>query len=120
MGLGIRDLFSTMMTAVVGWMFYVLAQDRTATIFGSNQIAAAALLGVGLAICITGNRPDAWPLTQTNPLAKFIATMGFLSIGFAIWSMITGSYIITIMLAIIILVMWLLTTLRHLLTKEPV
>jgi hypothetical protein len=118
MSLSIKDAISTILAAAAAGILYVQMQNLSTPLLSSNRLAALALLIIGAVTCAVGNQAPNQAFSKSNPTLMIISILAVLSLVAAAWALITGSQIMVVALAVIILVMWLVTTLRHSLTKQ--
>ncbi|HZJ18408.1 MAG TPA: hypothetical protein VFD45_02205 [Patescibacteria group bacterium] len=112
MKLSLKDIISTILIVIVGVIVYL---DSTGIEFpfSRNYRAGIIMLFVlGLSICAFGSRAT-WPIKSSNLALMFSALFGVLVLIFAIIGIIVGGQFFFYLLACMIVLLWTITTLRH-------
>lgn len=114
MSLSYKDAISTGLTAAVSGLAYVYAKGIHLPIIGSYRVGSTVLLIIGVAMCTFGSSynlsaPGAW----TSPWTITATSLGTLSLILGISGLITGNKIIVLSLVATLVLLWLATTIRH-------
>jgi hypothetical protein len=108
MTLSRKDLAATALTALVVATFFATHEGWNVWLVGdSHRWAAGAILALGVMTCGLGS-PDRGAAT------RLLATLGVLALVLAVLALATGSLTPLSLLAVDIVVLWAVSTLRHL------
>lgn len=110
-----RDLVGTTVAAVVVALYVANVQEWW--FLGSNRWAAATMLAVGLVGCPLGARVAGENLSST-PIV-LLALLGGVALALGVVAIVTGAQWALLGLVLVVVVLWMGTTLRHAVTPPP-
>lgn len=116
MGLTVKDLYSTVLAVIPAGMLYAKSRGIELPLIGdSTRWAVLILAVVGIIMCTTtplGERmaePGIW----SNPWITVAGILGAVCLVLILVGLITGHKLTLTLLASAILILWVITTLRH-------
>lgn len=112
-----KDIIATIVAIVVAFVMYAKLKGMDVPMLGSYRSAAIVLLILGIILCAMGSRPAAGQSFWSNPLTAVISILGIISLIAAIIAIAGNSRPAFISFASITLLMWLITTTKHLFAK---
>lgn len=115
MTLSWKDLVTTILAAFVFGLYFAMTKGIELPIITSYRWAIAALGILGIALCVFSEG------TGTNGMTPYVAIASFLGIAafiLIVYGLITGAEIAFILLTFTLLILWVIATLRHLITKS--
>jgi hypothetical protein len=111
-----KDVTATVLTILAVLVFIATHQGWSLWLVGgSHRWAAGAIFLLGVATCGQGS-------PEKGSGTRFLATLGILAFGLAVAALITGSLTLLSLLVVDIVLLWALSTARHVLghhTHEP-
>lgn len=115
MTLSWRDLVTTVMTAAVAGMYYFRTQNTQLPVIGESFRWLFLVLGLlGLGICIVnGAGSQTNTMNWSNPWTAIAGIMGVISFILIIGGLITGSQTLLVGLVGTIALLWLVSTIHH-------
>ncbi len=111
MGLTWKDIATTILALCVFGIYYAMSKGVSLPLITGYRGAILVLALLGIAMCsLSGG-------TNTNTGVFFIAAsfLGVVALVLIIYGLITGTKIAFVLLAVNLIVLWLIATLRHLL-----
>lgn len=115
MGLTVKDLISTIGAILVALIYYANAKGMDLAIISSTRGTIAALLIVGFAMCALGAKiPEGG---MGSPMMILMSTLGGVALLLAVIGLITGNKSFVVILAALTLIMWVISTIRHIVIK---
>ena len=110
-----RDLAGTIVVALVVLVYVANVQGWW--YLGGNRWAAVTMLAIGIVGCPLGARlvGEKW---SSTPIV-LLALLGFVALTLAVIAIVTGAQWALLGLAVVIVVLWAGTTLRHAVTPPP-
>jgi hypothetical protein len=110
MALTLSDAYISAASLAMGYGLYLEKVGKPIAFVNAHpRWSAFILLMVGLAMCAMGGKNVAFD----NTYMKVMAVVGGLALLIGILGVITGSKIYMYIIAIMIIAMWLVTTIRH-------
>jgi peptidoglycan/LPS O-acetylase OafA/YrhL len=103
-----KDAVTTILAAATGMLAYAKYQNWQSWLIGP-RLGIAVLGGIGMAMCAFGSDNFAHPTAWTVGLS----VLGVIALVLVVAGLITGSQLTFFALAVDILALWLLSTLRH-------
>jgi hypothetical protein len=110
-----RDLAGTLVAALVVLVY--VANVQSWWYLGSNRWGAVTMLAIGAIGCPLGARLEGEKLSST-PIV-LLGTLGVVALVLAVTAIVTGAQWALLALAIVVVVLWAGTTLRHAVTPPP-
>jgi hypothetical protein len=114
-GLSIKDLITTVLVFVVGWISYFQIKGNPLPYLSNIRLASLVVLILGFVICTVGAGNNIWPVKTSNPFLVISAALGFIALIVGVVGIISGNKLVFEVLAGIIILNWLIATFRHLL-----
>jgi len=110
--LTIKDLVATLFAAATVGLYYAKDRAINLPLLNSNRASLIIVLILGLAVCAFSStlNPNSW----SNPWIIFAAVLGGLALLVAVIGLVTGAKVWFTSLVVIVVVLWLITTVRHL------
>ena len=110
-----KDLAGTTVAALVVLVYVANVQDWW--YLGSNRAAAVTMLAIGAVGCPAGARIVGESLT--SPAIMLLGLLGLAALVLGVLAVVTAAQWALIGLAIVVVVLWAGTTLRHAVTPPP-
>lgn len=114
MSLTWRDAVTTIIAAGAVIIAVAAMREWNVPIIGNPRWAALVLIVLGIALCIIGN--TATQTNTSNPYVMLMAILGGGVILLAVLALIIGTAIYVGITAVLIGLMWLVSTIRHLIS----
>ena len=111
-----RDLGATVLAALVVLVY--IANVQGWWYLGSNRWAAVTMLAIGAVSCPLGARIDEIEKGVTTPIV-LLGALGITALVLGIIAIVTAAQWALLALAIVLIVLWAGTTLRHATTTTP-
>jgi hypothetical protein len=111
MALTRKDLVATGLTAVAVLAFLATHEGWNVWLIGDRRWAAGAISLLGIATCAQGS-------PEKGVGTKFLAGLGMLAVVLAVGAIVTGSLTVLSLLVIDMVLLWALSTSRHVLARE--
>ena len=108
MSLTWKDAVTTILAACVFGIYYAQTKGISLPLLSSIRWATIALAILGIAMCAFGAGTS-----QTSQMIRFLSVLGVTSLILIIASLTTGSSLAFLLLTIVIILMWVLSTARH-------
>lgn len=115
MSLTNKDLVTTILAATTAGLYYAQTQGIKLPLITGYRGGILALAIIGIAMCASSGS-ETPSIGSSNPFIVFASILGFVSLVLIVYGLVTGTKIAFTLLTICILVLWLTSTLRHLLT----
>jgi hypothetical protein len=109
--LGGKDILATIFTSGTVGLYYAKEKGLLVPLVSSNRLLFAVLLVVGLVVCAVSSSMGQNP--WSNPWIVAASALGGAALLAAIIGLITGSRQVLLVFVSIIVLLWLLTTTRH-------
>lgn len=114
MSLTWRDAVTTIIAAGAVTIAIAAVKEWNIPIIGNPRWAALILIALGIALCIIGNTSS--QADMSNPYVMIMAILGGGVILLAVLGLIVGAAIYAGVTAALIVLMWLVSTIRHLIS----
>lgn len=110
-----KDLISTILIVIVGTLVYLDSTGIMLPFSNHYRVGTIMLFVLGLAICAFGSKA-AWPIKKSNIWLSISAFLGVLALMVGIIGIIVGNQTFFYLLTVMIVLLWGITTLRHILS----
>ena len=114
MNLGWKDLIGTIGTGIVAMIGYLNYKGLNITLISNNRWASAIMLVIGLVTCALSGRVDNG---LTGTYMSIMGAMGFITMLLGILGIITGNRSVVLAMVLAIILLWIITTLKHIIVK---
>lgn len=116
MTLSIKDLGTTVLAFITVALYYARVRGIDLPLLSSERIAIVALAVIGIAMCAIGGSGNASTFTNglSNPWVLVSSVLGATALVVIVAGLITGGKLYVMLLTGIIVLMWLISTVRHL------
>jgi uncharacterized membrane protein len=112
-----KDVIATILAVLVAFVLYAKLKGMSLPMLGSYRTAAIVLLILGIALCAVGSKLAPGQSPWSNPVTMIVAILGIVSLVAGISAIAANSRMAFIGFAGITLLMWLITTARHVFAK---
>ena len=109
MALTWKDLITTILAAAVFGLYYAMSKGMSIPLVSGYRSAILVLLIVGMSMCAFSSAN----ISQGNMFIKVASILGIVAFALIIYGLITGAKIAFTLLTAIILLLWLIATMRH-------
>jgi hypothetical protein len=112
-----KDIITTILVGGIAWVNYMMIKGVNLPIL-TNQRWGILLLGiVGIIMCALGSPPAVVGSSESAPWMTAAGVLGVISLILIVVGLITGNRTIFVLLSGTILLLWLVSTTRHMLGK---
>lgn len=111
MALSIKDLIATVLAAFTAYILYIQYNGSDIALLGNTRIVGIILIFVGLIMCVLGSNPQA---IKDKVYSNLMGGVGGIAVISSIVAIIVANPIWAEIAAGLIILMWLVTTARHL------
>lgn len=106
-----KDALATIVTAGIGFIAWASVRGWDIAIINNHRLAIVAMGALGLGICAFASSPDA--VTKKGTYSIFMSALGGLALVAVIAGAASGSHVFLWSMAIITVLLWAVTTVRH-------